>query len=247
VYSTLLEDLQMTVQELHDKFFRDNYDIVPKASRTPTRDSVSIRTHGPSVRGFGPDDAIRFPTARERGQTRDEVLSSMNSGQVISRGTVWDGTGVNAKLDQKVAPIRAFVRGFVLDNIVGAESPGTVISLGRVFAPHVQDDDEREALTRAMDDAEEEWRRDKRSTDTACDEPPTKGRTRLDGRTADGRAMTHLRNSPGTNSGISGQRYQDSLRKGRAAMATQDRATPTVGARVTAQEFAALRAGKGRS
>jgi hypothetical protein len=94
---------------------------------------------------------------------RDERLDPMTSGQTISRGTYWDGTGVNPKLDEKVGPIRDFVSGFIPGNVVGAESPGTVIDLGRVYLPRVQDEELRQGLARAMDEAEEEWKKDARS------------------------------------------------------------------------------------
>ena len=138
--------------------------------RMETRDN-----RGPRFPLFGPNDVVRLATRSERGTTRDETLTPMTSGQTISLGTRWDGTGVNSKLDEKVGPIRDFVRGFIPDNVVGAEDPGTVIRLGRVYLPRVEGEETREALTRALDEAEEEWRKDRRSQGQGVEgtSPPT--------------------------------------------------------------------------
>ena len=133
-----------------------------------TRDAATFHARGPGYPLFGPNDAVRHPSPRERGLTRDEILEPMTSGQTISRGTIWTGSGVNAQLDAKVAGIRDFVSGFIPGNVVGPEDPGTVISLGRVYLPRLQDEEAREAMTRALDEAEEEWRRDKRSQDQSA-------------------------------------------------------------------------------
>jgi hypothetical protein len=132
-----------------------------------TRDAAPTRSRGPGLPLFGPNDSVRTSTRRERGMTRDETLTPQTSGQTISRGTYWDGTGVNAKLDAKVGPIRDFVSGFIPNNIVHAVDPGVVIDLGRTYTPRLQDEEAREAMTRALDEAEEEWRNDERSARAA--------------------------------------------------------------------------------
>jgi hypothetical protein len=157
-------------------------------------------------------------------RTSDEWLESMNSGQTISRGTYWDGAGVNPKLDEKVAPIRNFVSGFIPGNVVGAESPGTVINRGRSYLSQVQDEQVRAGLRRALDEAEEEWRKDKRySPAQARDDAAAiaaEAAAHLRGATQDGRAMTPLpRYQPGTARGISTPDYAENLKKGREAMA----------------------------
>ena len=151
---------------------RNDFRLVPRQP-IPTRDAATFRSRGPSVPLFGPNDSVRNATRRERGWTRDEINTPMTSGKTINRGTYWDGTGVNAKLDEKVAEIRDFVSGFIPGNIVGPEDPGTMISLGRVYLPRVADDEAREALARAMDEAEQEWRKDRRSQDQTTFRPGT--------------------------------------------------------------------------
>jgi hypothetical protein len=139
-----------------------------RSSTTRTRDGWFWMALQAALAGLGVKTSDARQVEKElRGvaavRTDDEMLSPMGSGRTIERGTYWDGTGVNAKLDEKVAPVRDFVRGFIPDNIVGAEDPGTVIALGRVYLPQVEDEDERESLARAHDEAETEWKRDKRS------------------------------------------------------------------------------------
>jgi hypothetical protein len=102
-------------------------------------------------------------------RVRDEILESMNSGKVIGLGTVWDGQGVNPRLDAATAVVRDFVSGFVTGNIVHAVDPGTVISLGRTFTGLEGDEDKQAALNAALDAAEEEWKKDPRSTADADD------------------------------------------------------------------------------
>jgi len=116
----------------------------------------AYRHHGAKV--IGP-----LQTRDGRLFASDEILTPMTSGQTISRGTVWTGTGENPQLDKALAPVRDFTRGFIPGNIVDAEDPGVVISLARVFAPHVPDETARHLVGLAIDDAEEQWRKDKRS------------------------------------------------------------------------------------
>jgi len=184
------------------------------------------------------DSAAGRPSNTRRARTRDELLEPMTSGKTISRGTIWDGTGVNAKLDEAVSPVREFVAGFIPGNVVHAVDPGTVISLGRTFLPQEQDEERREALSAAMDEAEEEWRKDKRST-ADNDLPP--GEKKLPKTTEDARAMGRPRNYlPGTNRGVTTQRYQDNLREGRAAFATRDQTRPVPKAQCSGPDFARL-------
>jgi hypothetical protein len=207
--STSMKDEAMTVQELHDAFVRDNYHIIPKAAaRIATADSASVRTHGSPEPLFSADDAIRLPTSRP---TRDEILTSINSGKTIGLGTVWDGTGVNSKLDAATAVVRDIVNGLASGRVLHAEDPGVVISLGRTYEALAKDESMRKALGTALDTAEELWKQDKRSTDEAHDLPPNNGTT----------DSSRVRRNylPGSAKGISTTDYAAGLKKGREAQA----------------------------
>jgi hypothetical protein len=80
----------------------------------------------------------------------------------------------------------------------------------------------------------------------ACDVPPEPGSFGKSTKDAVRRSMGRLRSYlPGTNRGITTQAYQDKLRDERAKMATKDQqAAPVATARMTAADFAALRANK---
>jgi hypothetical protein len=235
---------------------------------TTASDLYTFRRTGPGVNDFRieprrpiqtSDSATFGRERRERSSlTRDERLDPMTSGQTISRGKYWDGTGVNPTLDEKVAPIRAFVRGFIPGNIVDAESPGTVIGLGRVYLPQVADGEQRESLMRAHDEAEEEWKKDKRSGSELVGEDAARARAAKDAEQATrgvpGTSPSNLvatTFTPGSDKTTDGRQpmaprgmpaatYQENLRKHRA---TQDQAAP---AKVTtAKDYAAtLRAGR---
>ena len=168
-----------------------------------------------------------------RVRSRDEILESQNSGRIIGLGKVWTGAGVNPELDEKTASIRDFVSGFVPGNVVHAEDPGKVISLGRVYLPEVQDEERREALARAMDEAEAEWKKDERSGHgPAADKPVT-----TDSATTRSRLFGGGKATPAS-------QYADSLRKGRE---TSDRGAPAKVANAAdyARNLAAARRAKG--
>jgi hypothetical protein len=148
----------MTVDEFHRAYMHG----IPIA----TLDSASVRTHGAPEPLFRADDAIRLPT-------RDEILTSVNSGKTIGLGTVWDGTGVNPKLDAATAVVRDIVNGLASGRVLHAEDPGVVISLGRTYEGLAKDESMRQALGSALDQAETLWKADKRSTDEAHDVLPT--------------------------------------------------------------------------
>jgi hypothetical protein len=229
---------------------------------TTASDLYTFRRTGPGVNDFRieprrpiqtSDSATFGRERRERGSlTRDERLDPMTSGQTISRGKYWDGTGVNPKLDEKMGPVHPFTRGFIPDNIVHAVDPGTEINLAKVWLPQVEDEEKRKGLELALDAAEEAWQADPRCGDAARAraakdaEQATRGVpgtapsdlvattfTPGSDKTTDGRQSMAPRGMPAAT-------YQENLRKHRA---TQDQAAP---ARVTtAKDYAAtLRAGR---
>ena len=90
-----------------------------------------------------------------RSPAYDEWLTPMTSGKTISTGTRrYDATSVYPHIEEKVAPIRALVGGFVPPNILHAVTAGEWINLGRVWAPHVPEEN-REGLRRAVDKLKE--------------------------------------------------------------------------------------------
>lgn len=203
----------------------------------PTLDSAS------NFRGRGDTGKNLFGRER-RTRTKDELLESLNSGKTIGLGTVWTGAGVNPELDEKVAPVRAFVAGFIPGNVVGAEDPGTVIDLAKVWLPRVEDEEKRKGLELALDEAEEEWKKDKRSSaDTACDEPPSSEKTK----DARSRPIMGNRLLPGVRAAFHDRTrtadYAKKLDEGRKD------STPAAPARVkTAADYAAtLAAGRAKS
>jgi hypothetical protein len=95
--------------------------------------------------------------------TRDQLNSVEPTGQTISRGKVWTGEGVNARLDSKAAPVRAFVGGYTLGNVIHAVDPGQLIDLARTYKGLIEDEDIRAGVEHQIDALEREWVADPRS------------------------------------------------------------------------------------
>lgn len=227
--------------ERFDKIYTwkpDGHGGVTLTLRQPTIDTRTVDPVGVPM----PEGAHvrRLPSTRKP-LTRDELLESQNSGQVISRGTIWDGAGINPRLDEKLSPVREFTRGFVPGNIVDAVDPGVVIRLGRIFTPHTQEEELRESMKRAIDEAEAEWKRDERSgaakdQSRPCDVPPEPTKMPVgDGR---GRLSLLARAARATVDYVTG------LAPKRAAFTAPLQGTPVAAARMTPKEFAEMRRDK---
>ena len=211
----------LTVRQLHDQWFREHYDIVPKkAVSVPTRDA---RTSEPSLWG------------RERGRTRDELLVGPEPVTRISLGKIWTGGDDDPLVTAANEATQEFAEGtFAAGRVLHAENLDDYISSLRTHA------NEMAALREKMADAE---LRAGTGHGPAADKPPGEG-SRLDGRTAD-RALAN-RGSPLFAAAMKHtQDFAVGLASKRAALTAQPQATSTVGARATAAEFAALRVRKG--
>lgn len=224
--------MAMTRQQLHDKFLRDNYDIVPKkATSVETRDE---RTTGPSMPLFGRNASVKLATPRERGTHDQAPLLTGNDPppRRSSLGTVFTALGEVLR-SAGVDPVEALQSG--RNHVLGEfEEPQELME-------YDVDGELAHTFTAAAQDAVARFRR-ARDQERGCDLPPVEG-SRLDGRTKDGRSMGHHRSYlPGTNSGISTADYAEGLRKERAKMATQDHSGVVAKPVMNAAEAAALRA-----
>jgi hypothetical protein len=188
-----------------------------------TRDAVTIRTSDPARPLFGRDDAVRFPTARERGQTRDDLLDGGPAPPTrISLGTVWAGDDGDPLVTAANYATQAFAAGcFAPDQPLDAESLENVISRGKVWIGQL------EAVQSKLANA------DSSGLGSACDKPP---------RTED--ALTRRRPSLFGSARTATVDYAAGLKKGREAPHVTAPAKVTTGADY-AKNLAAGRTAKG--
>jgi hypothetical protein len=227
----------LTVQELHDKFFRDNYEIVPKkAASVPTRDA---RTTGPGLPLFGPNDGVRTATPRERGHmTRDDVLEGNDPPQRINRGMIYDGLREAVRDTPAEATVAELDprKNFTANEPVHAEDLEEYVAaqvekaLGKVYPAGARDALARDAIARV--------RRRARDQERPCDLPPEPGEKRTTDRALASRGSALFADALRRT-----QDYAAGLAPARAAL-TKPAAAPVAKARCSPPEFAALHAKK---